>query len=283
MTDTRRRVAGDPSGHALLKRVASAAVLGPAALGGLYVGGPVFAALVAFAASVMVFEWARMATGKDFTIAFAALAATAAASLALAAAGLFPAAYLTSIVGGVVAAFVGRADARNPAWLAFGSAYIVAPCIALLWLREFVNEGRALTLLLFLIVWAADSGGYFAGKIVGGPRMNPAISPAKTWAGAVGGLVLGSAAGYFAARLIWGPEASPQFAAVGASLGLASILGDMAESALKRKFGVKDSSGFIPGHGGALDRLDGMIFATSVMCLVLYGHQIAGDFLGQGT
>jgi phosphatidate cytidylyltransferase len=241
----------------------------------------VFAALVAFAATVMVFEWTRMATGKDFTNAFAGLAATCAAALALAAAGNFGAALATALAGGLACAFVGRADAREPRWIAVGALYIVAPSIGLIWLRESVHDGRALTLMLFLIVWAADSGGYFAGKLLGGPRMSPAISPAKTWAGAAGGLLLGALAGFLGAQAIWGSQSAPAFAAVGACLGVASILGDMAESAVKRRFGVKDSSGFIPGHGGALDRLDGMIFATTVMCLVLYGHRIAGGFPGQ--
>lgn len=282
MSRSPRLGAVDASGGALFKRVASAAALAPAALGALYVGGPVFAALVAFAATVMVFEWTRMATGRDFTTAFAALAATAAIALALAAGGQFPAAFAIAASGGLIAAYAGRADAREPAWIAFGAAYIVAPSIALIWLRNYVEGGGALTLLLFLIVWAADSGGYFAGKLVGGPRLSPAISPAKTWAGAGGGLLLGSLAGFLAAGQIWGPQAALEYAAFGAGLGLASILGDVAESAIKRKFGIKDSSGFIPGHGGALDRLDGMIFATTVMCLVLYGHETAGGLLGQG-
>lgn len=282
MTGSERRGAVEASGSGLLKRAASAAVLAPAALGALYVGGAVFAALVAFAATVMVFEWARMATGRDFTTAFAALAAAAAAALALAAGGWYPAAYAVAVTGGLAAAFAGRSDAREPAWIGVGALYIIAPSIALIWLRNDVEDGRALALLLFLIVWSADCGGYFAGKLVGGPKMNPAISPAKTWAGAAGGLIFGAAAGFLAARAIWGPEEAAVFAAAGAGLGLASILGDMAESAVKRKFGVKDASGFIPGHGGALDRLDGMIFATTVLCLVLYGHGITGGFPGQG-
>lgn len=260
------------------KRVASAAVLIPVMIASIYAGGALFAAIVAFAAVVMVFEWSRMIDGRDFTPVFYVLAIAGAAAFALAAAGMFPFAYLACLAGGGAAAIASVRTTKKTAWAAFGAVYILAPSVALIWLRNGVGDGRALTLILFLIVWAADSGGYFAGRIVGGPKMSPALSPAKTWAGAAGGLTLGALAGYAAARLIYGNDASASYAAIGASLGLASILGDMAESAFKRTFGVKDASGFIPGHGGALDRLDGMIFATTAMTSVLYLHMLIGRF-----
>lgn len=264
----------------LAMRAASAAILIPAMLGSIYAGGALFSAIVAFAAIVMAFEWARMIDGRDFSPVFYALAVAGAVAFALAAADFYPLAYASCFLGAVAAAIASARTTKKPAWAAFGAVYILAPSVALIWLRADAEDGRALTLILFLIVWAADSGGYFAGRLVGGPKMSPALSPAKTWAGAVGGLVLGALAGYAAAWLIYGPEALWSYAMIGASLGLASILGDMAESGFKRTFGVKDTSGFIPGHGGALDRLDGMIFATTAMTSVLYLHMLIGRFQG---
>ncbi len=264
----------------LAKRIASAALLAPATIAAVYAGGAVFAAVVAFAAIVMVFEWARMVEGRDFSPTFYALAVGGAAAFAAAAAGAFPLAYGFCLLGAVGAGFASLRGAKRFLWAAFGGAYILAPSVALMWLRSAVENGAALTLMLFLIVWSADTGGYVGGRLVGGPKMNPAVSPAKTWAGAVGGLIMGGLAGLLVARLIYGDGSLGFYILAGASLGVASILGDMAESAFKRIFGVKDMSGFIPGHGGALDRLDGMIFATTAMTLVLYFHMLFGRFQG---
>ncbi|MGE0409345.1 MAG: phosphatidate cytidylyltransferase [Amphiplicatus sp.] len=270
---------------AFAKRVASAALLAPAALLAAYAGGAVFAAVVAFAAIVMCFEWARMVEGRDFSAVFYALAAPGGGAFTLAAAGYFPYAYGLCVVGALAAGLASRARAPRGEgagrasrwrWASFGAFYILAPSVALLWLRGEVENGRSLCLMLFLVVWSADTGGYIGGRLVGGPKMSPAVSPAKTWAGAAGGVIMGALAGVFAAPWINGAGAGGFFALAGASLGLASILGDMAESAFKRIFGVKDASGFIPGHGGALDRLDGMIFATTAMTLALYFHMVFG-------
>jgi phosphatidate cytidylyltransferase len=268
------------SSGSLGRRIASAAVLAPLALASVHAGGPLFAATVAFAAVLMTFEWARMVEGRALGPSFLALSIAASCACAAAAAELFPFAFATVLLGSAAAAAFARK--RKPQWAAFGGLYIIAPSVALIWLRGDSDDGRSLALLLFLIVWAADSAGYFAGRLVGGPKMSPAISPAKTWAGAIGGLLVGAVAGYAAASILWGFPAAPAFVFFGASLGLASILGDMAESAFKRHFGYKDSSNFIPGHGGVLDRLDGMIFATSAMALVLYLHGLFGRVAGSG-
>lgn len=264
----------------LAQRIASAALLAPATLAATYAGGAVFAAVVAFAAIVMAFEWARMIEKREFSPAFYALAVSGAAAFAAAAAGNYPLAYGFCLLGAVGAGAASLRGSRRIFWAAFGGGYILAPSVALMWLRSEVENGAALTLMLFLIVWSADTGGYIGGRLVGGPKMNPVVSPAKTWAGAVGGVIMGGLAGLVVARLIYGDGELGFYLLAGGSLGLASILGDMAESAFKRIFGVKDISGFIPGHGGALDRLDGMIFATTAMTLVLYFHMLFGRFQG---
>jgi phosphatidate cytidylyltransferase len=257
---------------ALWKRLASAAVLIPVSLAAVHFGGAVFAAFVAFGAVVMTFEWTRMIDGRALSLTFYSSAAIGVASLALAAAGAFNFAFVLCALAALAAA----ATSRKRMWAAFGALYVLAPSAALLWLRAIPETGRDFAVMLLFIVWAADTGGYVAGRLVGGPKMSPSLSPAKTWAGAGGGLVLGALAGLVASRWIFKGEDALLFALAGGSLGLASILGDMAESAFKRRFGVKDMSGFIPGHGGALDRLDGLIFATTAMSLVLYLHALWG-------
>lgn len=264
--------AASPRGRdTLLLRIASAAVLAPLTLLASWTGGPVFAALVAFLCVLMSFEWARMVEGTETSMVFYALGAASAAALTLAAAGHYPYAFFAAAAGSAGAYF---GAARHRGWAAFGAAFFLAPAIALLWLREEHDLGGGMTLLLFAIVWAADTGGYTGGRLVGGPKLSPAISPAKTWAGAAGGLIFGAIASLVIAPALLGWREAGAALAVGGGLGLASIVGDMAESAIKRRFGIKDMSGFIPGHGGVLDRLDGMIFATSAMTAALYALRI---------
>ena len=265
----------------LTKRVASSVVLAPTTLIAAWLGDPFFSSLITFAAILMVFEWARMITGRDFTPLFYALAASGTIAMFCAAGGHYDAAFLFAAFGGVAAGAASKAN--NPSrthWAVFGAAYIIAPSIALIWLRESVENGRALTFTLFGIVWLADIGAYFAGRFIGGPRVSRALSPEKTWSGIAGGVFMGGLAGAVATKWLYGEGGVATFIAIGASLGLASVLGDLAESAFKRIFGVKDSSGFIPGHGGVLDRLDGMIFATTAMTSVIFMHMIIGRLQG---
>ncbi len=264
----------------LALRIASAAVLGPVAIGASWAGGPVFAGLVAFLCVLMAFEWARMIERAELTPVFFALGLGGALALILAAGERYELAYLVCAASGVAAAGASMKGSGEWKWAAFGAAYFMAPSVALIWLRETAEDGRGFLLLLFAIVWGADTGGYVAGRFVGGPKLSPKISPAKTWAGAAGGLIAGGLAAAVGAPLLFGDSANAGHVAMGASLGLASILGDMAESAFKRNFGIKDMSGFIPGHGGVLDRLDGMIFATAAVTAVLYGHILLAGLKG---
>lgn len=266
-----------PRKDSLRLRIASAAALIPATLAAHWFGGAAFAAIVAFAVILMLFEWARMIEGAAATRVFWALALAAAIAMWAGAARYYGIAYGAVAVGaGAAAYFSTRGGARRPRWAAFGALYIVAPSIALLWLRNDLDHGWGRTALLYAIVWAADTGGYVGGRVVGGPKLSPKISPAKTWAGAIGGLLLGAAAGAVGGVYILKSHEALAYAGVGACLGLASILGDITESAFKRRFGRKDMSQLIPGHGGVLDRLDGMIFATTAMALVLYGRGLIG-------
>lgn len=150
-----------------------------------------------------------------------------------------------------------------------GFAYTLAPtCGFLFAIRQESVVGLGNALFVVLLVWAADIGAYLFGRLIGGPKLAPAISPGKTWSGALGGLLCAALVGLAAARL----SAAPMLPAllIGAGLGIVSELGDLLESAIKRHFGVKDSGTIIPGHGGLLDRLDALLaVATAAIILVL--------------
>lgn len=152
-----------------------------------------------------------------------------------------------------------------------GVLYIGLASVSLIWLRGDGAAGRANVLFLVVVVWASDIGAYAAGRLLGGPKLAPAISPGKTWSGAVGGLLAAMLVGEVAGHVL-GAAAYGWAAVVAGLLGLAAQGGDLLESAIKRRFGVKDSGRLIPGHGGLLDRLDGLLTAApaaAVLALIL--------------
>jgi phosphatidate cytidylyltransferase len=156
--------------------------------------------------------------------------------------------------------------------LVAGLAYVALAAAALLYLRGDPLAGRNNVLVLVLLIWAVDIGAYLAGRMFGGPRLAPRISPGKTWSGAVGGLAAAIAVGLTAAALLSGAGAWWRAALVSTGIGIVAQAGDLLESLVKRGFGVKDSSQLIPGHGGLFDRLDGVLSAApaaAVLALAL--------------
>lgn len=154
-------------------------------------------------------------------------------------------------------------------WKVAGFIYALVPALALLWIRDRAPQGLELLLWVFIVTWTTDIGAYVAGRAIGGPKLAPAISPNKTIAGLVGGMISAGLAGYawveltrMSGLLFW---LAPLFA-------LAAQAGDLFESGLKRRAGVKDSGTWLPGHGGALDRLDGLVVVATLTALV----QLAG-------
>ncbi|MBY0338305.1 MAG: phosphatidate cytidylyltransferase [Acetobacteraceae bacterium] len=259
------------------KRAATAAVLVPVAVAAVWLGGALWALLVAVAVGGMTWEWVRICGGR--TRALPGAAVPAAVLLAVGAAFLsWP--WLGFVVLGLgayaAASLATRREATvPPAWLGFGVLYIGVAGVALVELRHDDAAGRENVLFLFLVVWASDIGAYLAGRRFGGPKLWPAVSPNKTWSGAAGGLAAAMAVGAAAAWVLEPGSASGRAALVAAALGLATQAGDLLESWIKRRFGVKDSSGLIPGHGGLLDRLDGVLAAAPAAALL-------GTWLGAG-
>jgi phosphatidate cytidylyltransferase len=172
------------------------------------------------------------------------------------------------IATGAMAAAVASMRYRlgRPLWYAAGAAYLGSAFLAFLWLRADPLSGRFLVLWLIALVWATDIGAYAAGRSIGGPRLAPGISPGKTWAGLAGGILAAAIAGmavllgFGAGELDW--ASLLRIAAASAVLAVVAQVGDLFESHLKRRAGVKDSSDLIPGHGGMLDRIDGLMAAA---------------------
>ena len=143
-----------------------------------------------------------------------------------------------------------------------GVVYILGACFSLSWLRSSHPDGDMFVLMVFLAVWAADTGAYFAGSLIGGPKLAPAISPKKTWSGLYGGTLAAGGVGAAMAHFGGAQENIELITGLGIMLGLFAAAGDMLESYVKRRFGIKDSGTVIPGHGGILDRVDGLLAAA---------------------
>lgn len=254
----------------LPQRVVTAVGFGALVLAAIWLGPEAFTALLALGAALLSWEWVHLNGGRIRSLTGAAVPATVLAAGALGVFGWFPAAFAVLLLGfGLVwwlARF--RAGRDGPAaWLAAGVLYIGLAGLSLIALRAHDAAGQASVLFLVLVVWASDIGAYAVGRALGGPRLWPAISPSKTWAGAAGGLLAAMLAGLAVAAVL-GPAGVVAPMAAAALLGTASQAGDLLESAIKRHFRVKDSSDLLPGHGGAFDRLDGVLGAAPVAALL---------------
>jgi phosphatidate cytidylyltransferase len=262
-------------------RVVSALALAPLPLAAIWFGGPWLALLTAFAGAVMAWEWGRLCGGAAVArlapgVAEIELVGVVIASVAIAAAGAVRVAIMAVLLGAGLVYWTGRKTARPaPGWTALGALWVALPCICLLWLAREAAVGRATLLWLLAVVWATDIGAYAFGRGIGGPRLAPRWSPRKTWAGLAGGTGCAAFAG-LATALALGLSPAWPLALVSAGLAVVAQFGDLAESLAKRRFGVKDSSGLIPGHGGLLDRLDGLLAVIPAVALltVLGGRSV---------
>jgi phosphatidate cytidylyltransferase len=158
-------------------------------------------------------------------------------------------------------------DGQGPGWRYLGVVYVSLPPIALVLLREDPTHGIAAIVLVMLMVWAADTLAYFAGRIIGGPKLAPAISPKKTWAGLIGAMA-GSALAAFAVVKLLGLPSPFVLVLIAALLAIVEQAGDLFKSAMKRHYGVKDSGSLIPGHGGVIDRVDGLVAVATAAAII---------------
>lgn len=259
-------------------RVASATVLVPTVVAAVWFGDVWYLGLILVGVALLAREWAEMSARRAVLGVALAIGAAVAISVIVAFRGHYYITWPVVIVGAVAAASMARGAVERRADAAYGVIYIAPAVIAMIWLRR-MEAGLSWTLLMFTVTWFADIFAFATGSLLKGPKLWPRFSPNKTWSGFFGGLACASLVG----ALIAAPSAlhiglpnvvMPAFqlnlwaaALIGLAVGLATMAGDLWESALKRRFGVKDSGDLIPGHGGLLDRVDGLMFAVVVMAL----------------
>jgi phosphatidate cytidylyltransferase len=254
--DTPSAAAGNP----LVKRVITGVVLIIVALAAVRFGGIGFTALIAVATLVMFAEWAVMhRIGRGVRLAGLGLLAAVIVAMSL----LAPAEAVMALAAGagLLGLFASRLQKGAGFWTAAGLLYAGLPAVSLIWLRG-LPLGLQAVIFLLLCVWSADIVAFFTGRALGGPKLAPSISPNKTWSGAIGGvvgamLIAGGAAAVWLAGLQG--KGFGLFFALAGGLAVLSVLGDLLESGLKRRAGVKDSGTSLPGHGGVMDRLDGLV------------------------
>jgi phosphatidate cytidylyltransferase len=259
----------------LVMRVAAAAVLAPLAIAIAYAGGWLWLGFVTLAAIGLYVEWLTIVGARTPRVTAAGVMALFGAAVWLGL-GRIGATYVFVALGVILAALL---SPHRRGWAALGGCYAFAALIASVAVRLDPVWGFTALMFVLLIVWVTDIGGYFAGRGIGGPKLWPRVSPKKTWAGAIGGFAasLMVAAGFAA----FGLGKTLPLLLLGAVLSIGSQLGDLFESAVKRRFGVKDSSHIIPGHGGLLDRLDG--FVPAVVLAAIFGFLRGGaDGVGRG-
>ena len=252
-------------------RALSAVVLAVPVMAAVYFGWPYFQLLTAAAALILAWEWTRVcgATAGNKLAILGALLLAVVMTAALAQPGM---ALVVLGLGFALLWALPRfeeepASAQDRLWFASGILYVGIPCVALIWLRGDGEAGRQTLIWLFAVVWAADSGAYAMGRLIGGPLLAPAISPNKTWSGLIGGVACAGAAGAALAAL-FGRTGVVPLSLLGAAIGAVAEAGDLTESWIKRHFHVKDASNIIPGHGGLMDRVDGLLAAAAVMALL---------------
>jgi phosphatidate cytidylyltransferase len=262
----------------LTLRLASAAVLAPVTLALTYVGGWIFYALCAIAAGGILWEWVSLASHRADPRVLAPgwlglFGAMLLIGLGLPAGSMGAVAIGALVAGSIVAALPQATDeAFAPAWAAGGVIYAGALLVAPAILRSDPQWGLVALLFLFANVWATDIFAFFCGRAIGGPLLWQRVSPKKTWAGAIAGLAGGVAASVAVAYA----SGVGKLGIVGVMACVLSVLaqaGDLFESSVKRRFGAKDASHLIPGHGGLMDRLDGFIAAALAALLIGIIHQ----------
>lgn len=254
-------------------RTASAVVMGLAAVGAVFIGGLVFATIVAAAAIAALREWHRLINGGRIAREMipTSLAMVAAAVLLVNQTDGLPLALAAIALGALCAALsaaIRSITVRWPIpWHAFGALYLGLPVVSLVLLRED-PRGLAIVGGLFVAVWTADTAALLLGRLIGGPKLAPDLSPNKTWAGFVGGTLAAGAAESIYVFSLGG--AAVEGIAFGILIALTGHCGDLFESWVKRQFRAKNTGTLIPGHGGMLDRIDSLLFAAPACVAMIY-------------
>lgn len=262
--DERERAAGRRP--EVILRIVFAVVLAAVALAATIFSPWSFLILVMVGGGLVAWEWGKLTRGSGFDGTALISAVSVAAVAVLASVGRPDLAAFILAATSVAIVFASPTRAQS-AWSLAGLAYAALPAFALVWLRGDAALGAMAVIYLFAVAWTTDTASYGAGRLLGGPKLAPRISPQKTWSGFIAGALMPALVGLaFAAALKSSSAAKLALASV--ALALACQIGDLAESWVKRRFGAKDMSQLIPGHGGLLDRVDGFLFAALLAALI---------------
>jgi phosphatidate cytidylyltransferase len=252
-------------GKDLVPRFGSAVVLAVAVAGLTWLGGLPFAAMILVVCCIVAWEWSRIIRGGTIDAAMVAHIGVVAVAIGLSVYGLIGLGILALTIGAILVNLL--TVGRHPGLSALGVPYAGLPAVALIWLRSDSPWGLWAVGFLVLVVAATDVGAYFAGRLIGGPKLWPQVSPNKTWAGLIGAMITSAVIAALFARVVLGVHALP-LAGLAMALAVVAQAGDLGESMLKRRFGAKDASNIIPGHGGFMDRVDGLVTAAIVAALL---------------
>lgn len=268
MSGPRATEPAKPARSNLQTRVISAVVLAVVVLALTWAGGIWFRLLAVGIGAAVFYEWATMAeavASRRHRLFAGALAGLVLLALAL---GSSAAVAIVSAVGAGLLVWIHARLAGEGGWLWLAIPYAAIPAAALAFLRGSDMAGIWAMLFLFAVVWATDIFAYFVGRAIGGPKLAPSISPGKTWSGAIGGSAAAVLAGVAVASFA-GPALGIEAMALAAlALSIVAQAGDLFESGVKRRFGAKDSGFLIPGHGGVMDRVDGLVAAAVALYVV---------------
>ncbi|MGB6769395.1 MAG: phosphatidate cytidylyltransferase [Methyloceanibacter sp.] len=250
----------------MLTRLVSAIVMAALALGSALVSVWTFVALLIAAGVTVSWEWGRLVRKAGFD-AIAGIQSAAVASVAVAVALSRPGLALIAAIVALVGTGLLAVSSLTVGWSLLGIAYSVLSTWSMVWLRSDPTLGATALLYLLLVAWTTDTASYGGGRLVGGPKLAPSISPRKTWSGLLAGILAPALVGYAFALFLQDTSAW-RLTLVSIVIAAACQAGDLGESAVKRRFGTKDMSNLIPGHGGLLDRIDGLLIAAIAAALI---------------
>jgi phosphatidate cytidylyltransferase len=265
-------------GSELVLRILSGLVLAPLAVGVAYLGGWAFVVFWSVAALLVLWEWCTLVAGGERSTVLPITGAAVFLAILLAASAVdAEGSHSVRLVAGGTLLLMGMlataalAPSDRRVWTAAGIPYAGLLGMAPIVLRNDVQYGFLAIAFVFAVVWATDIVAYFVGRAVGGPKLAPRISPKKTWSGAIGGTVAAITAA-LAVAVVAGLPNLPALGLIAAAASALAQAGDLFESAIKRRFGAKDSGHLIPGHGGLMDRLDGFVAAAALAALIGLVH-----------
>ncbi len=246
----------------IIKRVVTALIMIPVVIGALYIGFPYLHMGALIFGGLMAWEWSTMIPNKN------AVVYAVTYSLCIASAIVFPSALAIAVLTLASALFIWfkAKNEMHRGLLTLGVFYITIGFGSVIWLYNTV--GFIDTLWFLLMVWSVDTGGYIFGSTIKGPKLAPKISPNKTWAGLIGGALLSVVVSIIYCRVFSAQDNITFYAVLGGIIAVVAQIGDLVESHIKRSLNIKDSSNLIPGHGGAFDRVDGLIFAAPLVFLL---------------